>query len=327
MRLVQFVTSEGRRAVAIVLGDNLQLISKFSSTFELAQSAISKAITLEKLIETNLSSEHLDYIEVIKSNRLLSPIHHPDPAHFWITGTGLTHSGSAATRDAMHKALEKEDLSDSMKIFKMGLAGGKPKGGQTGVQPEWFYKGNGTTVVPPNGQIELPNYALDGGEEPEIGGFYLIGPDGDPYRIGYALGNEYSDHTMERMNYLYLAHSKLRQCAFGPELLLGDLPKSVKGNVSVIRNQNTVWSKEFLSGADHMIHSLENLEYHHFKYDLFRNPGDLHCHFFGTSTFSFGDSIKIKDGDKFKIESEVFGKPLCNVRKNVIEKSVQIKSL
>jgi hypothetical protein len=101
----------------------------------------------------------------------------------------------------------------------------------------------------------------------------------------------------------------------------------VKGNVSVIRNQNTVWSKEFLSGADHMIHSLENLEYHHFKYDLFRNPGDLHCHFFGTSTFSFGDSIKIKDGDQFKIESEVFGKPLCNVRKNVIEKSVQIKSL
>lgn len=327
MRLVQFVTLKGESAVALVLGDTLQLVSKFSSTYELAQSAISEGIALEKLIETNLSSEQVDYVGVIKSNRLLSPIQHPDPAHFWITGTGLTHSGSAATRDAMHKALEKEDLSDSMKIFKMGLAGGKPKNGQLGVQPEWFFKGNGTMVVPPNGEIDLPDYALDGGEEPEIAGLYLIGADRNPYRIGYALGNEYSDHVMERINYLYLAHSKLRQCSFGPELLLGDLPKSVKGNVSVIRKQETIWSKEFLSGENHMIHSFDNLEYHHFKYDLFRSPGDLHCHFFGTATFSFSDGIKVEEGDEFQIESNTFGNPLRNTLKKREYKSLKIKKL
>lgn len=158
MRLVQFKTVEGKNSVAIVSGETLQLISNFSSTYELALSAISEGATLEKLIEKNLSSELVDYPEVIKTNRLLSPAHHPDPAHFWITGTGLTHSGSAATRDAMHKALEKEDLSDSMKIFKMGLEGGKPKNGP-GVQPEWFYKGNGTSLIPPNGEIDLPDYA------------------------------------------------------------------------------------------------------------------------------------------------------------------------
>ena len=38
------------------------------------------------------------------------------------------------------------------------------------------------------------------------------------------LSNEFSDHVMERQNYLYLAHSKLRSCSFGPELLVGDLP-------------------------------------------------------------------------------------------------------
>lgn len=328
MKLVQFKTLENKNAVAIVKGETLQLISSFSSTYELAQRAISETSSLEKLIEKNLSSEHVDYFEVIKSNRLLSPIAHPNPAHFWITGTGLTHSGSAATRDAMHAKLEKdEDLSDSMKIFKMGIEGGKPKDGQSGAQPEWFYKGNGTTVIPPNGDIELPDYALDGGEEPEIAALYLIGEDGNPYRIGYALGNEYSDHVMERINYLYLAHSKLRQCSFGPELLLGELPKSVKGKVSVIRNNETFWTKEFLSGEDHMIHSLENLEYHHFKYDLFKTPGDLHCHFFGTATFSFGDNIKIKDGDKFRIESEQFGKPLCNKVKKSSKNMVQVKIL
>lgn len=327
MRLVQFKTIAGKNTVAIVSGETLQLISNFSSTYELAQSAISEGTTLEKLIEKNLTSERVDYIEVIKSNRLLSPIHHPDPAHFWITGTGLTHSGSAATRDTMHKALENEDLSDSMKIFKMGVEGGKPKDGQIGVQPEWFYKGNGTSVVPPNGEIDLPDYALDGGEEPEIAGLYLIGGDGNPYRIGYALGNEYSDHIMERINYLYLAHSKIRQCSFGPELLLGDLPKTVKGNVSVVRNQETIWSKEFLSGENHMIHSFDNLEYHHFKYDLFRSPGDLHCHFFGTATFSFSDNIKVEAGDEFQIESNTFGKPLCNFLKKRESKSLKIKKL
>ena len=327
MRIVQFAKKDGQKAVGLVAGDSLQVIGKISSTYALAQKAILEGTTLKELVSVNLSSEHVDYIDVIESNRLLSPIHHPEPAHFWITGTGLTHSGSAATRDSMHKALEKENLSDSMKIFKMGLEGGKPKGDQPGVQPEWFYKGNGTSVIPPNGEIDLPDYAMDGGEEPEIAGLYLIGPKGDPYRIGYALGNEYSDHVMERINYLYLAHSKLRPCSFGPELLLGDLPKTVKGNVSVLRDQKTLWSKEFLSGENHMIHSFDNLEYHHFKYDLFRAPGDLHCHFFGTATFSFGDHIKIKDGDEFQIESEIFGKPLRNVRKKGVEKSVQIKSL
>ena len=57
----------------------------------------------------------------------------------------------------------------------------------------------------------------------------MISDDGVPFRVGYALGNEFSDHIMERQNYLYLAHSKLRNCSFGPELLIGDLP----GNVQV----------------------------------------------------------------------------------------------
>ncbi|MFR1445991.1 FAH family protein, partial [Acinetobacter baumannii] len=88
----------------------------------------------------------VDLEALYRKGRLLSPINHPDPAHLHLTGTGLTHLGSAAARDAMHKKLNaegEEQLTDSMKMFRMGLDGGKPGAGQAGVQPEWFYKGNG----------------------------------------------------------------------------------------------------------------------------------------------------------------------------------------
>ncbi len=313
MRLVQFLTEKGSPAVAQVHGDQLRLIKGPPSTYALAQAALSQNLPLEALVTRQLSDELVDYATVREEGRLLAPIEHPHTTQFWITGTGLTHSGSAAARDAMHAKLETgEPLSDSMKIFQMGLEGGKPTSGESGVQPEWFYKGNGSIVVPPNGTLNLPPFALDGGEEPEIAGIYLIGDDGTPYRLGHVLGNEYSDHVMERINYLYLAHSKLRPCSFGPELLLGELPKEVKGTASVLREGKTIWTKEFLSGEAHMIHSLDNLEQHHFKYDLFRNPGDLHAHFFGTATLSFAEGITIKVGDTFVIDSTTFGKPLIN---------------
>src|SRR5690606_26404675 len=109
------------------------------------------------------------------------PVDHPDPAHLLVTGTGLTHLGSAATRDAMHKSAAAEPsapLTDSMKMFAMGLEGGKPAAGETGVQPEWFYKGNGHAVVAPGRPLPSPAFAADAGEEPEIAGIYVVAPDG-----------------------------------------------------------------------------------------------------------------------------------------------------
>ena len=61
-----------------------------------------------------------------------------------------------------------------------------------------------------------------------------------------------------------------------------------------------------------MSHNIANLEYHHFKYDLFRQPGDVHVHFFGTSVLSFSDQIETQEGDVFEIEADAFGKPLRN---------------
>jgi hypothetical protein len=214
-----------------------------------------------------------------------------------------------------------------MKMFRMGLEGGKPKPGETGVQPEWFYKGNGHTVVAPGLAIASPAFAQDAGEEPEIAGIYIIGKDGNPYRLGFALGNEFSDHVTERVNYLFLAHSKLRNCSFGPELRLGELPRNVSGMSRIRRGDAVVWEKPFLSGEDNMSHNIANLETHHFKYGLFRRPGDVHIHFFGTATLSFSEGVKTQTGDVFEIEADAFLLPLRNPLSDDRKEDVTIKAL
>lgn len=61
-----------------------------------------------------------------------------------------------------------------------------------------------------------------------------------------------------------------------------------------------------------MSHSLSNLEHHHFKYELFRQPGDVHVHFFGTATLSFADGVRVLPGDVFEISAPGFGLALRN---------------
>jgi hypothetical protein len=106
----------------------------------------------------------------------------------------------------MHRAAAAgEKLTDSMRMFLEGVESGKPAPGTVGGQPEWFYKGDGTHVVGPGEPLTMPHFAKDGGEEPELAGVYLIGPDGTPRRLGFCLANEFSDHVTERHNYLWLA--------------------------------------------------------------------------------------------------------------------------
>jgi len=316
MLLVQFKQADGSRLVGSLEQDGKQLrvIDGYRTTYSLARAAIAAKTTLQAYASAALGSTLFDYAQVAASGHLLAPLDHDDSAHCYVTGTGLTHLGSADGRDAMHKKLDGADtLTDSMKMFRMGLENGKPEAGQIGVQPEWFYKGDGSIVRAAEQPLEMPHFALDGGEEPEIAGLYLIGDDGQPWRVGFAIGNEFSDHVTERQNYLYLAHSKLRVCSLGPALLLGELPAHVQG-MSRIRGQDgeVRWEKPFLSGEDNMSHTVANLEHHHFKYALFRRPGDIHIHFFGTATLSCSDNISVAPGETFEIDVAAFGPALRN---------------
>jgi hypothetical protein len=313
LRLIQVRAADGQRGVVAIDDDGVaRKVKGCASTYELAQAALSSGTSLAATVAARVTEERFDLEELQAANRLLAPIDHPDPAHLYLTGTGLTHLGSAEGRDKMHKAAAGGTLTDSMRMFKMGLEGGKPAAGQVGVQPEWFYKGDGSSVVGPGEALPSPEFALDGSEEPEVAGIYLIDAAGNPRRLGFCLANEFSDHITERGNYLWLAHSKLRHAALGAELLTGELPADVQGMSRVIRDGKTLWEKPFLTGEANMSHTLANLEHHHFKYRLFRRPGDVHVHFYGTATLSFSEGIQTRVGDVFEIQAPPFRLPLRN---------------
>jgi hypothetical protein len=228
-----------------------------------------------------------------------------------VSGTGLTHLGSAKNRQAMHGRSDAE-LTDSMKMFRAGLEGGRPEPGCTGNAPEWFYKGNGSILRAHGEPLEVPEFAEDGGEEAEIAGVYVIDDEGRPRRIGMTAGNEFSDHVFERANYLNLAGSKLRSCAIGPELVIDPGFEAVPGHVTIERAGRQVWSKDIATGDAEMCHSLANIEHHHFKFDAHRRPGDLHVHFYGAHSLSFADEIRLADGDVMAIQFAGFGRALRN---------------
>ena len=270
LRLIQFRSPKGeRRLAASGSGQAARLVEGADTVLALAQAAIEEGNSLADSARSRLGEEANLGGEGVK---LLPAIDHPDPAHLLLTGTGLTHLGSAAGRDQMHKAASGSGPTDSMRMFQMRLAGGKP----------------------------------------EIAGVYLIDGDGTPRRLGFVLANEFTDHVVEKENYLWLAHSKLRATAIGAELLTGPLPPHVAGTSRIPRDGALLWEGEFVSGEDNMSHSIANLERHHFKYVQFRRPGDVHVHFFGTATLSFAAGIRTREGDEFEIRAEPFALPLRN---------------
>lgn len=328
IRLLQHRADDGVRSVILAIGGDGWFLKGPATIHDLAMQAIANEQTLASVAQAADRGPPADLPAELAAGRLVTPIAHEDPAHVFLTGTGLTHLGSAEGRDKMHRAAASgEQLTDSMRIFLEGLEGGKPAPGKIGQQPEWFYKGNGTQLVNAEQPLTMPSFAKDGGEEPELAGIYLIGPDGTPWRLGYCLANEFSDHVTERHNYLWLAHSKLRQAALGPELLLGKLPGDVTGISRIWRDGEVLWEKPFSSGEANMSHSLANLEHHHFKYDIFRQPGDVHIHFFGTATLSFSEGIETRPGDVFEIEAAPFTLPLRNTLRRGDDCSVMVREL
>ena len=313
LRLLQHVGVDGARSVIAATDTGAAFVTGVDSVRALAERAIAAGSDLAAAVAACGTGASVDIAAELAAGRLTSPIDHGDPAHLIMTGTGLTHLGSAEGRDKMHRAAaDAATQTDSMRMFLEGVEGGKPAPGQRGQQPEWFYKGDGSGLIGPGMPLEMPAFAQDGGEEPELAGIYLIGPDGTPFRLGLCLANEFSDHVTERHNYLWLAHSKLRQASLGPELLVGALPAHVEGMSRIHRDGEVLWEKPFLSGEANMSHSIANLEAHHFKYDLFRRPGDVHVHFFGTATLSFSEGFQTQPGDVFEIEAAPFTLPVRN---------------
>lgn len=316
MHLVQLQHPEQGRHVAIVDEPRLVLLESVPSIYDLARSAIDEGDSLVEIAESRRTSQRLEYDPIYRGEspwKLLAAFDHPeDPLHCIVSGTGLTHRASAENREAMHEAQSSGQLTDSMQMYLWGVEGGRPAAGEVGQQPEWFYKGTGHALRAHGEPLLQPGFADDGGEEPEVAAAYLVDREGRPWRIGFAAGNEFADHVMEKKNYLNLAHSKLRQCSIGPELCLSEHFESVTGTVSILRAGKEVWFHAIQTGEQHMAHSLANLEHHHFKYTEHRRAGQAHVHFLGAAAFSFGAQMKLEDGDLMQVAWNGLGRPLIN---------------
>jgi hypothetical protein len=338
MRLIQFNKPPAAiLRVGLIDGDTVfdltSLDPSWNNIYRIFIEARKANNTLEEFIDSRKFRQYcrtVNYSELFKNRPgdeggwILPPINHPDPAHCIITGTGLTHLGSMSQRDKMHSD-EIKQKTDSQKMFEMGLDGGKPERGKRGIAPEWFYKGTGIILRGHNDFLDIPSFSEDGGEEPEIVGCYAIGDDGVPYRIGFAISNEWSDHITERVNYLWLAPSKLRTCSIGPELITDQTFKDIKGYCRIYRGNDMLYdSGELLTGENNMSHSLANLEDHHFKYPQFRIHGDVHIHFFGTMKLSFGSRSAFQNDDRIEIHFDGMGSNLVNYAKRIPTDSVPI---
>src|SRR3954470_15470587 len=101
MNLVQFLDLDGNRRIGSPTDDQaaLRILDRFASIYDLAQEAVRTRSTLAELALKHLSDRTESYDQVIHEQRVLVPFDHPDPARCWVSLTGLTHLGSAKSRD------------------------------------------------------------------------------------------------------------------------------------------------------------------------------------------------------------------------------------
>jgi hypothetical protein len=322
MRIIQFEDPNIGYCLGVVEGEDVLNVTERDASLPSVASAFRLArqqgrrldAMLREVLERGASPVRLPYAPLLEAGRVLPPLTEDAGTRLLVSGTGLTHLGSVQQRDQMHKKEAAGPLSDSRKMFEMGLEGGRPEPGRRGAAPEWFYKGDGRTLRGPGQPLDVPAFAPDGGEEPEVVGLYAVDGRGVPCRLGFAQGNEWSDHVTENVNYLYLAPSKLRVCAVGPELVTDFAFDDVRGRCRVLRGGRVIYdSGELRTGERNMSHSLANLEDHHFKYAQHRRPGDLHVHFFGTSKLSYRNrDWQYQTGDVVEVSFEGLGPPLRN---------------
>jgi hypothetical protein len=127
-RVIQIKIGSVRR-VGLVDEPHVRLLDGCSSIYQRAQIAIDVPKKLSEVAHQRRQSDKLD-CRLIYTGRsewqMLRAMDLPQvSACGLISDTGLTHIGSARGRQSMH-ATATEDLTDSMKMFRWGVEGGRP---------------------------------------------------------------------------------------------------------------------------------------------------------------------------------------------------------
>src|ERR1700733_7883069 len=103
MRLAQIIDEKGKRALVVTARGESRFVKGARPTPELASQAIEAGTPLRKLVADRGVGKPVDLAAAVKEKRVLLPIDHADPAHVYVTGTGLTHLGSAEGREKIQK--------------------------------------------------------------------------------------------------------------------------------------------------------------------------------------------------------------------------------
>jgi hypothetical protein len=91
VRLAQFIDENGKRALAVSARGESRRVKGARTMLDLARQALAEGVSLRKLVADRGVGSRVDLARALKERRVLAPIDHKDPAHVFVTGTGLTH--------------------------------------------------------------------------------------------------------------------------------------------------------------------------------------------------------------------------------------------
>jgi hypothetical protein len=98
MLISQIIDADDRIGVVAGRGTEAYLVKDAESVYALAREAIASGIGIADNIRAHGLGPAVDLEALADEGRVTLPITHPDPAHMHLTGTGLTHLGSASMR-------------------------------------------------------------------------------------------------------------------------------------------------------------------------------------------------------------------------------------
>lgn len=170
---------------------------------------------------------------------------------------------------------------------------------------DWFFKGNGSSLITSGQPLVSPNYAFSGGIEVEHACVYIIDRDRHPHYVGYTLANDFSDPLLRHTIPSLANMSKLRVTVLGGELVMDKIPQSSQIKVQVFRGSEVVWNKNGLIGQKHMSYQIDELEDLLFQHKDLCIPGFVHYVLVGAALSSDKECVKLCSGDLIKINSEI----------------------
>ncbi|MFN3664272.1 hypothetical protein [Yoonia sp.] len=280
MLLSQIRVQDDKVQVVARDGTEAYVIRNCRSTYDLALDCANQGVSLKNRIGALGLGPAVDVEGALAAGDVLAPVHHPDPTQMFLSGAGLIRTESVV---AMQRG-----------------------------NHDWLFKGNGYAVGAPGMDLVMRECAGRDHRGPAIAAIYVINNAGLPFRIGFAHASDFSDLALTTDSYLRLMQATLRHVAFGPELLLGDLPQAWRGTSRISRNNGAVYEKSLSSNDQHVVNCIVKMENDHFTSDVIRQPGQLHIHIIATATAPFADEFVLLSGDHAEVAIPQFGLPLRN---------------